>query len=97
VTKAEQVSIARDNEFGVGGERRGKDMIVVGIARDARHFGRLDEFDDLEIISEHVACGFADERELLGCHGATEDAGEFLEEPWAAEELRGGVRGRRAE
>jgi hypothetical protein len=44
-------------------------MIVVGIARDARHFGRLDEFDDLEIISEHVACGFADERSCLDAPG----------------------------
>jgi hypothetical protein len=95
--QVEQISITGDDQVGASGETTGKDVVIVGITRDARHFDGLDDFDDFEIVGEHVPCCFADQAELPGCGGPAEDVGELLKEARAAEEPGGRSCGQRAE
>lgn len=83
----DQVLISGDNGGGLGGEGASDDVIVVGIAHDARSAGRFDHFDDFHVIGEDVVRCFADGLEPLSEGGSCDDFGEFGEQGRAAKEL----------
>jgi len=72
-----------------GSHGGGDDLIVIDIAgHDPRHGGGRDEFNDLDVISEHRGCRLLDECEALGGGWSGEYVGQFFEQRGAAVELR---------
>lgn len=63
-------------------------MIVIGIAHDARYFERFDQLDDLDVVGQHLAHGFADRAQALREEGPCDDVRELLQQHRAAIELQ---------
>ena len=84
----EQIEIAGDDEVGACGERARKDVIIVGIARDAWYVDGLDELDRFEVVDKDLRRSLADRGEALGEGRTAGDVGELLEQRGAAVELQ---------
>jgi len=50
----QEVTIARDDPFGICSESARKNMIVVRVPNDSRDLGWLDQIDCFEIVNENV-------------------------------------------
>lgn len=86
-SQRERIVIAGDDEIGLGGERTGEHLVVVGIAGD---FGNVPGHDDLHrrrIVSEHLGRGAADGRERLDQVRPAQDRGQLDQQRLAAEKL----------
>lgn len=82
--EVEEVAVAGDDERGSRGKCRGDDLIVVGIAHDARGLGGLGELDHVEVGGQDLGVGFADDGEALARGRPGEDIGELFEQDRAA-------------
>ena len=50
------LAIPRDDQIGARCDGGGDDLVVIGIAEHhARHAGRLDQVDGLDVIGQHLA------------------------------------------
>lgn len=76
----EQVSlVAGDDELSFCGEGAGKDVIIIGVAGDARDLGRFGKLHDLDVIGEQRGGGGADPLQLRREGGSGDDLGELFE------------------
>ena len=84
----QQVSIAGDNKIGLGRERAGEHVIVIGIARNP--FGELasgDAVSQASVVAHELVCTESGIRDGFGELPAMQDFGEFIEQHVAGEDL----------
>jgi hypothetical protein len=83
-----QILIAGDDEAGVGGERTGEHLIVIGIATDWDDRGGAHELREGAVTGDEVGNGAADLEDACGELLASENVLQFGDERGAGEEVR---------
>jgi hypothetical protein len=83
----QEVTIAGQEQGSFRGERRGEDMVVVGIARDARQLDGLDQLDGFEVVGQYCAWASANDGQPLRGSRSCQNVGKLLQKERAAEKL----------
>lgn len=96
--RQQMLAITGDDEIGLGGERTGKYMVIVGIVRhDTRHVEGFSQIDRLDVIGHDTLSGATDEGQLFAGGRSCQNFGEFFEQHGAAIELAAGLLAQRIE